>query len=152
VIEEKRLWEFDYENVMDLLRHHYKLPLGTYSATGVRAVDSPQRWAAIKQHGPVNEKKQTFFPIFDWRKDRLIAEISDAGIKLPREYRLFGRTFDGIDYRFLKVIKDNCPEDYTRILEWFPLADLAVRKIEYRMEYYAKLGQAVAKTYRAMGA
>lgn len=44
--------------------------------------------------------------------------------QLPVDYKLFGRTFDGIDYRFLKPIKENFPRDYEKIITWFPLAEL----------------------------
>jgi hypothetical protein len=37
---------------------------------------------------------------------------------------MFGRSFDGIDYRFLEPISRLYPEDYQRILQDFPLADL----------------------------
>jgi hypothetical protein len=42
------------------------------------------------------------------------------------EYEWFGRSFDGIDWRFLAPIKQHAPDDYARILDWFPLADLEV--------------------------
>jgi hypothetical protein len=50
--------------------------------------------------------------------------------KLPIDYHLFGRSFDGMDYRFLKPIKDNFPKDFEKILEWFPLADLEIFRAE----------------------
>ena len=86
--------------------------------------DSPMRRIGIKTHGAINHNQKKFFPVYDWRKADLIAAIDDARVKLPVDYKLFGRTFDGIDYRFLKPIKEHFPRDYERIITWYPLAEL----------------------------
>jgi hypothetical protein len=57
-------------------------------------------------------------------KDDLIALLEQHRIKLPVDYELFGRSFDGTDHRFLTPLKKHRPADYQRILEWFPLAFL----------------------------
>lgn len=121
---------FSYADVYEALREKHGVP-DAWCATGVRAVDSPYRLIALKKYGPINAKIKQFYPIHDWRLDRLIAEIEAAGIKLPVDYRLFGRSFDGIDLRFLQPIKDTFPRDYQRILDLFPLAQLEVRRAEY---------------------
>jgi 3'-phosphoadenosine 5'-phosphosulfate sulfotransferase (PAPS reductase)/FAD synthetase len=139
-ILEARLWDFEYDDVLDIVRAKHKLTRATYAATGVRAVDSPQRWASMKKYGPMNEKRGVFYPIFDWRKDRLLDEIRASGIKLSRDYPLFSRSFDGLDYRFLKGIAEHYPADYARIQECFPLIDLVLHKYQYRADYYARKG------------
>ena len=49
---------------------------------------------------------------------------------LPVDYHMFGRTFDGIDYRFLAPLKKNRPADYQKVLDWFPLAEMEVWRYE----------------------
>jgi hypothetical protein len=132
-----RLEQFDYQDIFDVVRAHLNLPTVS-CALGVRAVDSPARWVAIKHYGPVNEARNTWYPIFDWRKDQLVDTIRASGIKLPHEYRYFGRSFDGVDYRFLHPIRAHYPVDYARILQWFPLAELEIKRIEYREAFYGK--------------
>ena len=136
IIEDAGLLDFDYDDVFSVAMGVFGLPDDAYTAIGVRAVDSPNRWSSIMQYGAVNEKRRTFYPTYDWRKARLADEIEKAGARLPDEYRIFGRSFDGIDYRFLKPVKDTYPDDYARILEWFPLAELEIKRIEYREAYY----------------
>lgn len=92
-------------------------------ASGVRAADSPLRRVAFSSHGCISRTQHQYYPIHDWNKERLLSEIAASGIKLPDDYLLFGRSFDGLDYRFLKPLKDQRPKDYQRILEWFPLVD-----------------------------
>lgn len=136
IVEDADLISFDYDDVFTVAKAAYRLPYTTYTAIGVRATDSLNRWSAIKQYGAVNEKRRTFYPTYDWRKDDLIDAIVKADVKLPVDYRMFGRSFDGLDYRFLKPIKDLYPRDYRRILEWFPLAEIELKRMEYREMYY----------------
>lgn len=129
------LVEYDYDDCFDVTRMVYELPDDSYCATGVRAMDNIIRRASIKKYGALNEKRCTFFPIFDWTKDRVIKEIRDAGIKLPVDYLWFGRSFDGLDYRFLGPLSQHAPQDYATILEWFPMAAFEVKRIEYRRKH-----------------
>ena len=129
---------FEYDDVFDIVRDAYDLGGDALMATGVRARDNPYRWSAIKKYGALNDSRHTFFPIFDWTKQQLIDAIRDSGIKLPIDYKLFGRSFDGLDWRFMQPLRDNLPDDYARVLEWFPLAELEVRRIEYRRAYYER--------------
>lgn len=132
VIEGLDLYEHDYEDIAAGICDQLGWAPETMSATGVRAADSPIRYAHFKRRGAINRNRNTFAPIFDWNKDRLIDAIARSGVKLPIDYRLFGRTFDGIDLRFLYPIKQHFPRDYRRILEWFPLAELEVYRYEKR--------------------
>ena len=121
---------FDYDMLNEMIIEDQGLPDHTFVCAGVRAADSPNRRSAINQYGAINWKRRYFYPVWDMVKDELISLISSSGIKLPVDYRLFGRSFDGIDYRFLKPLKDNFPIDYQRILEWFPLAELELMRYE----------------------
>lgn len=129
VIDAAQMPEFDYRDVHDLIRDEVGAP-NALVATGVRAADSPMRRVSIMQHGAILKSKGEYFPVWDWNKARLISEISAAGVKLPIDYRVFGRTFDGLDARFLIPMKKHMPRDYQRVLEWFPLAEADVFRAE----------------------
>lgn len=106
------------------------LPEKCWCAVGVRAADSQQRALAMRTRGVVNDKRCVFYPVWDWKMDRIYAELELNNIKLPIDYKLFGRTFDGIYLLYLYNIKKHYPKDYARILEWFPLADLEIWRYE----------------------
>lgn len=106
------------------------------AGVGVRAADSVARRLSTITHGAVNLRTRQFFPIWDWNKARLVEEFEASGVKLPYEYTLFGRSFDGIDFRFLASIKEHFPRDYDRILEFFPLAELELLRMQWRAEHH----------------
>lgn len=131
IIESFDLPQYTYEDAQGMLREHLGLGDEVFCAMGVRAADSAQRRIAINRYGAINEKRLQFFPVWDWDKERLLSAIVGAGVKLPVDYRLFGRSFDGIDYRFLEPIRRYFPRDYERILRWFPLAELEILRRDY---------------------
>ena len=113
-----------YLDSQDELRDSLGLGRECYVADGVRAADSPIRQLAWRRYGPINHNTAKFSPIIDWNIARLADEIEASGVRLPVDYRIFGRSFDGLDFRFLEPLKRHFPRDYERILQWFPLADI----------------------------
>lgn len=130
VIEQAGLPNHDYGMIRQAMCEMRGVPENTMVADGVRAADSPMRRVAINTHGPISWNQGKYHPIWDWRKKDLIDCFIRAGVKLPVDYKLFGRSFDGIDLRFLLPLKRYRPADYKRVLEWFPLADLEVFRWE----------------------
>jgi hypothetical protein len=127
-IYDLQLPHVDYADTYEHLRreHGKGLPI----VTGVRAADSPMRRSTIKRTGAWNPTLGTAAASFDWSTKAVYQRIADEGIGLPVDYELFGRSFDGIDWRFLAPLRERFPRDYDRILEWFPLADLELFRRE----------------------
>ena len=94
----------------------------TLCAVGVRSADSIHRRKAIMRTGGINDGKGEFYPCHDWNADRLDSEIRDAGIKLPVDYNLWGRSFDGLDARFTIGLRREFPNDYAKLRALYPLA------------------------------
>lgn len=130
IIEAARLPEFGYDDVSALLAEDLGLPAPVWTATGIRAADSPNRRTAINRYGAINIRRHVCYPVWDMRKSELIALIDQHAIQLPVDYHWFGRSFDGIDYRFLAPLRDHAPDDFARILDWFPLAELELSRYE----------------------
>lgn len=130
VIEAAQLPIPDYQVMWELIRADLKLPADTWVADGVRAADSIVRRASFARHGVMKAGSRKVSPVADWLKAEVLDRITAAGIQLPVDYQLFGRSFDGIDHRFLKPISEHFPDDFARILDWFPLADLELFRAE----------------------
>lgn len=130
LINELGLYVCDYDEVFSAAKIDYGLPVETFVGVGVRAADSLARRAACKQTGGIIDRRKIFWPVYDWNMAKVISEIRQSGIKLPVDYKIWGRTFDGFDYRFLKPLKQNFPNDYKRVMEFFPLAELEIFRYE----------------------
>ena len=99
-------------------------------AVGVTARDSPVRYMSFQKHGQIRPKSGAWYPIWDYDRAKLLAEIEHSKIKLPIDYHLFGKSFDGLSVEYLVPIKKYRPQDWKHILEWFPLAEMEVWKYE----------------------
>jgi 3'-phosphoadenosine 5'-phosphosulfate sulfotransferase (PAPS reductase)/FAD synthetase len=113
-----------YTDMLVMLREEYGLAADTWVADGVRAADSPVRRISFQTHGVMKPKSGKVSVIWDWRKRDVMGRIEQEGFELPPDYQWFGRSFDGIDYRFLEPLSRHAPDDYQRVLDWFPLARL----------------------------
>lgn len=130
IIEAARMPTVEYDEMWGYIRKDLGMPQDTLVADGVRAADSIQRRASLSSHGVLKPVKKKVSPIADWVKAEVMGRIEQEGIKLPVDYEWFGRSFDGIDYRFIEPLRRHAPEDYERILEWFPLAELDIMRVE----------------------
>lgn len=122
--------KYGYDEAAQLAAEIAGLPKDTWTAHGIRSADSPWRRTTIQKTGAINQKRRTFTPIADMKKDELIGLLKRHNIKLPMDYQWFGCSFDAIDYKFTGAIKRHAPDDYALIREWFPLVDLEVARYE----------------------
>lgn len=130
VIEQADLPEFDYTDSCRALIRSKGLQKDMLAADGVRAADSQLRRVAILTHGPISKRQGKYHPVWDWKKQDLIDCFRRHAVRLPEDYKLFGRSFDGLDLRFLLPLKKHRPADYRRVLDWFPMAELEVFRWE----------------------
>ena len=75
----------------------------------------------------------------------MLREVDEAKIKLPIDYiekssisLRFGRTYDGIDYRFTSVLKEKSPADFEQVKAAYPLVEADIMRMKYREEYYSE--------------
>lgn len=130
-IEAANLRQLEYADIEDYVRRKSGAGKDAFVALGTRTADSPIRLANMRRYGPINYKRNSFWAVYDWRIADVVDCLKKNGLKLPVDYKLFGRSYDGIDYRFLAPIKEHFPRDYARILEYFPLAELELKRREW---------------------
>lgn len=140
IIYAANLPQFDWNDVSRLAEISAGIPENSWTAIGVRAADSIQRASAIKKHGVWNNSRRVFYPIWDWRKDDIVKALKDNDVHLSPEYRAFGRTFDGLYLLYAWNLKKHFPRDYARCLEFFPMMDLEVFRLEKALERYGSMG------------
>ena len=129
--EELQLPNFTYLDAMAAVIEDYELPIATQAALGVRSCDSIVRRISINKLGAWNKKKSQFFPVYDWNVARIREEFQACGVKLPIDYKWFGRSFDGIDRRFTEPLKKYAPDDFAKLVELYPLLEADIKRYEY---------------------
>lgn len=122
IIEAMNIPKITFEDVWRAIREDLGLE-DSWQADGVRAADSIVRRASFVRHGVMKEHSKKVSPIADWLKAEVMEAINKRGIELPIDYKLFNRSFDGLDYRFIEPIKRELPEDYKVLETWFPLLE-----------------------------
>jgi len=120
---------YDLADVDDMLGNW--LGMKTYTALGMRSADGIMRRNLMQQQGVLGTKRRKYFyPIWDWNIEQVARIILDTGVKLPADYEMWGRTATDFTYDYLSAIRDRFPDDYRRVLDWFPLAGLGLFRHE----------------------
>lgn len=118
-----------YKEYYDSLREDFNCP-NAFVATGVRVNDSPLRRLALKNCGYIAKDKREFYPVYDWTNDDIRNCFKENNIEIPIDYKLFGRSFDGVNYKYIKALKENIPNDYKKLKELYPLIGLEILRYE----------------------
>jgi hypothetical protein len=91
---------------------------------GMRMADNLDRRMMMYQNGVLGHKSRRFYyAIWDWNVDQVSRIILENKVRLPRAYEFAGSTVTAIDYFYLRPFRDAYPDDYEKILEWFPLLE-----------------------------
>jgi hypothetical protein len=130
VIEAAQLPTPTHAQIWGLIREDLGLE-NAWCADGVRAADSIVRRASFVKHGVIKQTSKKVSPIADWLKGEVMGAIERRSVELPVDYELFGRSFDGIDNRFISPMKKHLPEDYARLCEWFPMIEADIKRWEH---------------------
>lgn len=131
-IEAAQLAEMTYETERPLILEDLGLDPDTWECDGVRACDNPYRRASLTRHGVMKQSTRKASVIADWTKQEVMDAIKKRGIGLPPDYELFGRSFDGLDMRFMKPLREQRPDDFEVVKQWYPL----IKADELRWEHY----------------
>lgn len=130
IIEKFGIPEVKREELCQWVKDDYGIAEEAYTAIGNRMYDNLQRYRSIMKYGPVNHKIKTFNPTYDYKIADVVRSCKEAGVKLPVDYHIWGKTFDGLDYRFIKPLKDYYPDDYEKIKSYFPFIDTEIMRYE----------------------
>lgn len=100
-------------------------------AYGSKISDSLERRAMIKQCGGVSERSGRFYPIAGFNKEAVLQHMIARNILAAPDYQYWGRSFGRLWYDELAGIKEHYPNDYQKILEYFPYAEAVIKKREF---------------------
>ena len=133
--------EVPHDLMWSLFKEEQGLDPNTWVCDGIRAADSPMRRMSIQRNSPWTDSETKiageFYPkkfahvVWDWKIKDIRECIEVNQVQLPIDYDLWGRTFDGLDYRFMAPMRDKLPDDYATVLEWFPAVEMEMMRYEW---------------------
>lgn len=129
-IKTLKLFEYDLAIVDDFIAADQGLD-NPFCAIGMRRAENLMRLTFISQTGVLGFKRRRFFyPIWDWKIADVAAKVKEYDLKISSEYKLLGRTTEQMQYRRLSWVRNYYPDDWQKILEWFPLVELEIYRYE----------------------
>lgn len=99
-------------------------------AGGERISDSVVRMAMIKHSGTIDDVRGRIYPVAHWNTGQINDYIAKRRLKLSPETRLFGRSMMGFLPRDMYLLKQHYPEDFQKIIEWYPDSIMALKQFE----------------------
>ena len=82
---------FSFADIDKVIAHRVLSDAPYFSAMGMRMADNLERRMMMYQNGVLGRKNRRFYyPIWDWKIDRLADVIVESKIKIPKAYKLWG--------------------------------------------------------------
>ena len=107
------------------------MPTDTFTAVGIRARDNLMRNRLVHQMGPLGLRNRRYWwTVWDFSIDDVMQIIRRHAVKLSRAYAIFGATGDILDYPVLRIMRDQCPDDFARVVQMFPLIEAELFRYE----------------------
>lgn len=131
-IDNYGFYDYDKHDIMDLLRKVYALP-NAWCAFGINASDSIERRIYVQNIQGKNPNHKTFYPCWNWPHDKIIETCKESGLKLAPEYNFVNRSIAGMpSVYWLQQLRDNYPDDYKKVEDWYPLCWASILRMEFR--------------------
>lgn len=122
--------DYSHDHIIRWVIASEGLPEGQLCATGSRAGEMMHRGARAAKTGGVQANINQWWPIWEWSKADVFEQISKSGLKLSREYELFNASLAGFNYSYLYALEREEPEDFARVVAWFPLIGAEILRFE----------------------
>ena len=123
VLFDSSLGEHSYGDIHAAVRRAEGMPPDAPCCLGVRAADSPGRRLHLHKVQGFDQVAGLAYPIAAWNKRQTLDAIRSAGLRLPRDYATWKRTWDGLDLAFTAGLARDFPADFERVRAWFPMID-----------------------------
>lgn len=126
-------------DILGYLRMKYNLPRA-WCACGISMYDSIDRMIYCRKTGGKSEEHRTFYPCFDWQRKDVIGAIRESGLWLSSEYKYCKRSLGGVPCAtYNKVLMEYYPEDWKKLLKWYPLAEVKNYREDMLEQHYREL-------------
>ena len=84
----------------------------------------------MKKSGSIDDKRGRFFPVSAWKKKEILEYIKYHNLRTDRFSQIAGFSFRSMQAEELRILRDNFPQDYEKVLNLFPFAAGNVKRLE----------------------
>lgn len=126
---------FSFKELSNLWMEENNLSKDCWDVVGMRSSDSFNRRLHIKKEGSLYYKKKKAYLIHDYSKNDCFDLIKHFNCPITDDYKIWGRSWDGYSFRFLTSLKKYYPEDFQKILDYFPLIEAEILRYEFNKKY-----------------
>ena len=115
--------EYRKLDMLDELRQIYHIPKA-WCAFGIAASDSLDRRIWVMNVQGRNEGNKTFYPCYDWPREKIIETVRESGLMLPPEYKYSKFSMPAMPCAtYNRIFAKHFPDDYERMKDVFPLME-----------------------------
>ena len=123
--------EYKQADIEEMARQHFKCD---WVVSGIKASDSMVRNFMMKSYllNSIEPNTKHAYPLSQWKKGHVVAYIKQNRLPTPISYETVNNKSAGMDLdgEVLLFLKRKYPNDYKKVLEIFPLAELLVMDVE----------------------
>lgn len=130
VLAAANLPEIPAADLIVMVRQSEGLHPDCYVADGSRAGENAARARTIRMTGPLRHARKLWWSIWDWNTDDVLDAIDKAGLALPVVYDWQKSSICGLDFQQMALLKKHRPEDFAKVVEWFPLIETEFWRFE----------------------
>jgi hypothetical protein len=117
-----------FKNCIDMYLLSNGLKGYDYDCNCMKMSDSLNRRLLLRNKPDINHETKTIYLTKYFTTSQIFDYLKKNGIPLTDDYRIFGRSWDGLSYHFTLGVKKYYPEDYELIKSYWPLIDAEVMR------------------------
>lgn len=106
-----------------------------YDCNCMKMADSLNRRLLLRKSPDIDHDRKIIYLAKYFADKDIYAYLKDNDIPLTDDYKIFGRSWDGISYHFLTGVHKYYPNDYAKIKEYFPLIDAELMRYKLCKKY-----------------
>jgi hypothetical protein len=106
-----------------------------YDCNCMKMADIINRRLLLSKRPDIDDEKKIIYLTKYLTNTECFNYIKDNNIPLTDDYKIWGRSWDGLKYDYTMGVKKYYPEDYELIKEYFPLIDAEILRYELVKKY-----------------
>ena len=117
------------------LTHKYLQSIGKendfiYDCNCMKMADSINRYTLLKSRNDIDTEHKIIYLTKYFTDKDIFKYLDENKIPLSKDYKIFGRSFDGLAYHYLTGVKKFHPNDYEYLKEHFDLIEAEIMRYE----------------------